>query len=249
MGTVVKRSYAQFCPVARTLDVVGDRWTLLIVRELLTGAKRYTDLKATLPGMGSNLLAQRLRELEAAEIVGRAVLPPPAARTVYELTARGHELESVLAEIARFGLPYLDVPTEDEPLNPGHIPLALRALVRTEELTGEELTITFVMDEGSFVLSVSSESPPGKRVPPRDRMEVTSAQDDGEDEARSDVLVRSSLAALLWIRRGDIDLDDAEAKGLLEIRGPTEKVAATMRLLTRTVDQGDTGRIASTVGS
>src|SRR2546427_742794 len=87
-----KRSYDQWCAVARSLDIVGERWTMLIVRDLLVGPKRYTDLLTGLPGIGTNLLAQRLRELEANGLVERADLPPPAAATVYRLTERGEAL-------------------------------------------------------------------------------------------------------------------------------------------------------------
>lgn len=223
---MVKRSYAQFCPIARTMDVVGDRWTLLIVRELLTGAKRYTDLKAALGGMGSNLLAQRLRELEEAGIVRRADLPPPAARTVYELTARGLELEPVLAEIARFGLPYLDIPTEDEPMNPGHVPLALRALVRTEELPDTSLTISLELDEEAWTLRVAPAGPHGRRLAASDRLDVAAGL--AED---ANVTIRSSLAVLLWLRRGDLAWAGAIAQGLIDLGGSRANLEVTQRIL------------------
>src|SRR3712207_5132897 len=88
LGDVGKR-FDQYCPIAHALSLVGERWALLIVRELLKGPRRYTDLAAGLPGIGTNILATRLRELEAAGIVGRRRLAPPAARTVYELTEYG----------------------------------------------------------------------------------------------------------------------------------------------------------------
>src|SRR5918911_5133129 len=90
------RSYRQHCAVARGLDLVGERWTLLIVRDLLLGPKRYTDLLEGLPGIGTNLLALRLREMEQAALVERAVLPPPAGSSVYQLTEAGRALEPVM---------------------------------------------------------------------------------------------------------------------------------------------------------
>ena len=93
---MTKRTFDQNCPIARSLDVVGERWTLLIVRELVLGPKRYTDLREALPGIWTNLLADRLRQLESAGVIARRELPPPAARTVYELTERGRQLEPVL---------------------------------------------------------------------------------------------------------------------------------------------------------
>lgn len=84
-----KKSYNQNCPIARGLDILGERWTLLILRELLGGARRYADLRAALPGIATNLLADRLRELEDAGLIARAELPPPIARTVYTLSELG----------------------------------------------------------------------------------------------------------------------------------------------------------------
>lgn len=97
------KSYGQYCPIATSLGVLGERWTLLVVRELLHGPKRYTDLVDHLPGIGTNILAARLKELESAGIVGKRKLPPPAASTVYELTDSGRALRPVLHELARFG--------------------------------------------------------------------------------------------------------------------------------------------------
>jgi len=102
------RSYGQYCALAKALDVVGDRWTLLIVRELLiAGPCRYTDLRNGLPGVATNLLADRLRELEQAGVVAREVAPPPVATTLFRLTPRGEALEPVLAELGRWGGPLL----------------------------------------------------------------------------------------------------------------------------------------------
>jgi DNA-binding HxlR family transcriptional regulator len=98
----VKR-YDQYCPIACSLGVLGERWTLLVVRELLHGPKRYTDLLDHLPGIGTNILAARLKELESAGIVEKRKLPPPAASTVYELSEVGQALRPVLHEFARFG--------------------------------------------------------------------------------------------------------------------------------------------------
>lgn len=108
-----RRQYRQFCPLAKSLDVLGERWTLLIVRELLTGPKRYTDLRDGLPGLATDLLATRLRELQQAGVIDRREVLPPTPATVYELTARGHELKPVVAELARWGRPLLLDPADD----------------------------------------------------------------------------------------------------------------------------------------
>ena len=100
------RSYGQYCALAKALDVIGDRWTLLIVRELLLrDVCRYTDLRNGLPGIATNLLAERLKELESAGVVSREDAPPPIATTVFRLTNRGQELERVIYALGAWGLP------------------------------------------------------------------------------------------------------------------------------------------------
>ena len=104
------KRYGQYCPVAHALDQIGDRWELLVVRELMLGQRRYTDLADALPGIGSNILASRLRDLESAGIVRKTKLPPPWAVTVYELTEHGRALEPVLRSLARWGARTLGAP-------------------------------------------------------------------------------------------------------------------------------------------
>jgi DNA-binding HxlR family transcriptional regulator len=102
------RTYGQYCGLAKALDVVGDRWTLLIVRELLIrGACRYSDLQRGLPGIATNLLAERLRDLEEASVVDREEVPPPVAATLFRLTARGKELEPAVRLLGLWGAPLL----------------------------------------------------------------------------------------------------------------------------------------------
>ena len=109
------RTYGQYCALAKALDVVGDRWSLLIVRELLLrGPSRYTDLRHGLPGIATNLLAERLRQLEQDEIVRRFAAPPPVATTLFELTPRGAELEPVLQALGRWGAPLLADAGDDD---------------------------------------------------------------------------------------------------------------------------------------
>src|SRR5258707_5369161 len=104
------RNYGQYCSIARALDVVGDRWTLLIVRELLLqGPCRFTDLKNGLPGIATNLLSGRLKELEAAALISREDAPPPIATTLYGLTGNGLALEPVLKALGLCGIRYIDV--------------------------------------------------------------------------------------------------------------------------------------------
>jgi DNA-binding HxlR family transcriptional regulator len=107
------KGYDQYCPIAYSLGMVGERWTLLVVRELYYGPKRYTDLVDNLPGIGTNILAARLKELEASGLVEKRRMPPPAASMVYELTENGRLLRPVLHELARFGARLIGPPPED----------------------------------------------------------------------------------------------------------------------------------------
>ena len=122
-----KRTYGDPCGIARALDIVGERWALLVVRELLLGPKRFTDLRAGLPQVGPDMLSQRLRELEQGGVVRRRKLPPPAGSRVYELTERGLELEPVVLALGRWGsaAPF---PAGDRTLGVDSFVLALKTL-------------------------------------------------------------------------------------------------------------------------
>lgn len=119
------KDYGQYCPIAHSLGLLGERWSLLVVRELLHGPRRYTDLAAGLPGIGTNILAARLKELEAGGVVRKVKLPPPAASTVYELTQHGEALRPVLHELARWGARSLGPPRPGD-LGPGWLGHALQ---------------------------------------------------------------------------------------------------------------------------
>jgi DNA-binding HxlR family transcriptional regulator len=123
----VKRTYGDRCGIARALDLVGERWALLVVRELLLGPKRFTDLRAGLPNIGPDVLSQRLRDLEAVGVVERSTLPPPAGSHVYGLTAWGRELEPVVLGLGRWGS-RAPLPAEDAPLGPDAAMLALKTM-------------------------------------------------------------------------------------------------------------------------
>jgi DNA-binding HxlR family transcriptional regulator len=123
------RHYGQYCPMAHALDLVGERWSLLVVKELLHGPLRYSDLLDRLHGCGTNTLVVRLRELEDAGIVARHRLPPPAASAVYELTATGAALKPAIAALARWGAELLGPPAPDADLQPGWLANALRLAV------------------------------------------------------------------------------------------------------------------------
>src|SRR5262249_15278666 len=111
----VMRTYGQYCSVAKALDVVGDRWTLLILRELIIqGFCRYTDLKNGLPGIATNMLADRLRDLESAGLIRREEAPPPVATTLFHLTDAGAELEPVVRALGDWGIRYMAQPADSD---------------------------------------------------------------------------------------------------------------------------------------
>jgi len=150
------RRFDQYCPVAHALCLVGERWSLLVVRELLHGPKRYTDLVDGLPGIGTNILATRLRDLEDAGVVRKRKLPPPAASSVYELTEYGAGLEEAVHALARWGARSLGPPGPDDELYPEWGVNALPALFDPEAARG--LSETYVLRIGEDVFSARLEN-------------------------------------------------------------------------------------------
>src|SRR5258705_9804469 len=118
------KRYGQACAIARALDVVGERWNLLLVRELTLGPRRYRDLAAGLPGIPSNVLATRLKDLQAAGVITRHTLPAPTDVTVYELTGAGRALQPALTELLHWGLRYAPEPSQHAAAQPGWALLA-----------------------------------------------------------------------------------------------------------------------------
>ncbi|MCX5396371.1 helix-turn-helix domain-containing protein [Streptomyces sp. NBC_00102] len=157
---VRRRSYDQFCATARALDSVGDRWTLLIVRELLAGPRRYTDLHADLPGVSTDVLASRLKDMEQGGLALRRKLPPPAAASVYELTTRGRELLPVLTALARWGAPALEERRPTDAVRAHWFALPLR---RSLAATAHSGVVEVHLDEGEFHVRTGS-VPPGEEV-------------------------------------------------------------------------------------
>jgi DNA-binding HxlR family transcriptional regulator/putative sterol carrier protein len=121
-----KREYGQFCGLARAMELVGERWALLIIRDLLVGPRRYTDLRRGLPRIPTNILAARLKELEQSGVVRRRLLPRPAGSIVYELTERGAELEEAVLALGRWGARALGEPRPDEIVTAESTVVALR---------------------------------------------------------------------------------------------------------------------------
>ena len=138
------RSYDEYCAIAKSLDVIGDRWTLLIVRELiLRGPSRYTDLRNGLPGIASNLLADRLRELEHAGVVTREDAPPPIATTLFHLTPRGEQLRPVLEDLTHWGLPLMSEQKPRDAVQSHWLAWALELMLVDRQPDASPMTIEF----------------------------------------------------------------------------------------------------------
>jgi DNA-binding HxlR family transcriptional regulator len=149
---MTKRYYDQFCAAACALDVIGERWALLIVRELLPGPKRFVDLEAGLPGIGTNTLATRLSELEAAGVIERRQLPAPAASAVYALTDWGRDLEPIVIAMARWGVRRLVTATPRHPLRASWLATALQAFFRRDAVRDVTAVVELVLPTGTLNL-------------------------------------------------------------------------------------------------
>ncbi|MEV6177746.1 winged helix-turn-helix transcriptional regulator [Streptomyces sp. NPDC052015] len=195
-----RRSYDQYCSAARALDVVGDRWTLLIVRELLAGPRRYTDLHADLPGVSTDVLASRLKDMERDGLAARRRLPPPGAAYVYELTGRGRQLLPVLQALGAWGQEELGErrPTDAVRAHWFALPL-LRAL------EGEAGLVEVRLKEGDFHLFVGTPEGPVYGDGPAP----------GEPDARL-VLDTGTCTALA---RGELGLHEAVRAGRVDVTG------------------------------
>ncbi len=197
------RGYGQYCGFARALEVVGERWALLVVRDLLVGPKRFTDLLNGLPGIPSNVLTARLKEFENAGVVGRRVLPRPARAVVYELTAYGLELEAVVVALGRWGAKDLGDPRPDETITVDSLITALRTTFHPDAARG--LLAGFELRVGEIVLHA--------RV------------DDGGVEVAQGALPRADLVieagpGIRALMAGELSPAGAIANGTVHLKGP-----------------------------
>ncbi len=213
-----KRSYDQYCTVARALDLVGERWTLLLVRELLTGPKRFKDLLSGLPGIGTNLLTRRLKALEEHGIVRRATLPPPAGSGVYELTETGRSLEPVILALSRWGAGLLDAPREGEDLRAGWAAVAVRSAVGTGVAGVRAGTYEFRIDDEAFHLRVGGGEDGGTEL----------RQGPAQDP---NLVVAGDAGTFLAVASGRLGPEEAVGSGALRVEGDAEESPGT--LLTR----------------
>jgi DNA-binding HxlR family transcriptional regulator len=213
------RTYGQMCPIARSLDVVGERWSLLIVRELLLGPKRFKDLLGELPAMGTNRLSDRLKSLEADGVVAKTTLPPPGEAHVYVLTELGEQLRQPVVGLAQWGagLPL------DERLDPRTARAALLALVRcataSRDLTrGIRETYDFIIGDERFHIILDHD-----RATPRS----------GPAPVSADVTVHCDLPTLLMLDAGTLTPARARREHNAAIDGPTAAVRRAFAIMRR----------------
>jgi DNA-binding HxlR family transcriptional regulator len=210
---VTKRSYDDGCAAAHALDLVGERWALLVVRELLLGPKRFTDLRAGLPGTSPNVLAQRLRELERAGIVRRRKLPPPAASRIYELTEWGKDLEPVIISLGRWGVRSPSKPRDAE-LSVDSLILSFRTMFDPHAADGLRASYELRLGEESF-----------RAVVDEGRFEIERGVAD-----RPDATVETDAGTLAALVYEDRHLAEALRSGDVRIEGDREVVARFLSL-------------------
>ena len=210
-----RRTYHQFCPLARALDILGDRWTLLVVRELLLGPKRFTDLGEALGGIGTNLLAERLKALEAAGLIRRATLPPPAASRVYELTERGRDLEPAVVALARWGVGELGRRRRGEAFRPSWLALSLKATFRADLARGVRETYEYRVGDETFHARIDDGT-----------LEIVQGP-----AAAPDLVFETDPDTFVAIGSGALDPVEAATTGRLRAQGPPETLLRSVELL------------------
>jgi DNA-binding HxlR family transcriptional regulator/putative sterol carrier protein len=218
-----RRRYHQYCPVARALDVVGERWTLLIARELLLGPRRFTDLAEGLPGIGSSVLAGRLTDLEQSGLVAKRTLPPPAASVVYELTDEGRGLAPVLAALADWGMNLLGQPHEDDQVRARWLVLGLAKTAKG----------TPSIPDATYELRVDNES---FQVRSHDGR-LQAAQGPASNPDATITLTTDTLTA---IASGELEVPSPQADRLITIDGDTAGARRLLASLTQIRASTDT---------
>lgn len=204
------RSYSQFCALASALDYVGERWTLLIIRELLIGPRRFKDLLQGLPCISTNLLAERLKTLEQQGIICQRVLPPPAGSTVYELTALGRSLERPILELGRWGAQLLPDSLDGIELpSLGSIAVAMKAFFRPDRAMNIDETYALQFEEESLQVQIK-------------QGEITVQQGAYQ---RSDAVFHTNMPAFLGLFTGRITPEDAISGGLVRIEGDPQALS------------------------
>ena len=219
------RTYGDGCAIAHGLDLVGERWALLVVRELLLGPKRHADLRRGLPNASPNVLSERLRELERAGVIRRRKLPPPAASRVYELTDWGRELEQIVISLGRWAARSPSRPSDAPIVSADSIILALRGLFDPGAAHGLRARYELRLGEDRFRIEVAG-----------DAMEVARG-----DASQADATIDTdpgTLDAVLWKGR---PLTDAQRSGTMTIEGDKTAVERLVRLFPMPAPVGAAG--------
>jgi DNA-binding HxlR family transcriptional regulator/putative sterol carrier protein len=198
-----RRSYGDACGISRALDVVGERWALMVVRELLLGPKRFTDIRAGLPKLSADVLAQRLRGLEAAGVVTHRKLPPPTPAQVYELTESGRALEPVLIALGRWGGANAPAPEDGMCMSNDSRMLSMRTLFRPDLAEGLDAEVELRLGDDRVRVSVG-----GGEVE-IERGEVASP----------DAVVETDGDTLIDVLHGHRELDHALSAGAMRLEG------------------------------
>jgi DNA-binding HxlR family transcriptional regulator len=199
------RSYGQYCSVAKALDVIGDRWTLLIIRELLLqGPCRYTDLKHGLPGIATNLLSDRLRELESAGLIRREEAAPPVATTLFHLTDAGAALEPALGALGGWGIRYMAEPADGDEFRSHWFAFPVSVFLRDRDPDAPAVSIELRADGRPAVIEVA-----GGKISTR----LGAA-------AHPDLVLHGAPRLILGLLSGRLPADQARLRGL-EISGDT----------------------------
>jgi DNA-binding HxlR family transcriptional regulator len=215
------RSYDDPCGIARALDRIGERWALLVVRELIFGPKRFSELRAGLPGASPNVLSQRLRELEACGAISRRPLPPPSGPTVYELTEWGRDLEPVILALGRWGSRATPVPQGE--LSVDALVLALKTTFDATAAEGVRARIELRLDGDRFCLQVA-----------QNRLEVARGACEGHDAA-----ITTDAAGLRGLCFAKKDLARERRAGHVSIEGDEATAARFLTLFRRPAPVGE----------
>jgi len=214
--TAMGRSYDQYCPLARALDVIGDRWALLVVRELSFGPKRFSDLQRRLDGIAPNLLSRRLKELEAAGLISRRTLPPPAGSNVYEITDKARGLQPAMLELARWGIQFLGVYEGDEAFNIEWLIPAMEEMANRAAARGVWDTYEFRLEDSAFWVEVA---------------DGDVAIRAGHAPQTPDLLVETDLETFMGIGFGSISPEEATASGRARVSGDPTKAESAVDIL------------------
>ena len=227
MIALMSNRYPQSCALARAAEVLGERWTLLIVRELLLGPKRFTDIKERLGGVSTSVLTERLTRLEDSGVIRRSLLPPPAASTVYELTASGRALEPAVFALIRWGAQYLLPLHPEERMEPDWLRLVFAAYARRTRSPARAFEIHIRSGGAEAVLHVAG-GPKG-----------TTVADAG---GASDVRLVMDAEDLLGLMAGRIRPLDAMRDGRLQAEGDLDALDVLPRLFDTSASEGG-GRV------